>query len=117
MTGNRMVVHGVTGKRIVGCRMEPGPDGKMGVVIDMEDERPKLLTPKARAQATMAGCFLEPLQSAAEAVAMAAVVDDRADILKKAAARFVTGGSMARGSDPLGQRYIHYDDLLDLLKS
>lgn len=115
MTGNRMVVHGVTGKRIVGCRLEYGPDGKMGVVVDMEDERPKLLTPIERAHAHN---FRDREAKCVSALYIAGLIEvDRADILAKAAARFVTGGSMARSSDPLGQRYIHYDDLLDLLKT
>lgn len=111
MTGNRMVVHGVTGKRIVGCRLEYGPDGKMGVVIDMEDERPKLLTLDSIV-VSATRCAVSPKIAASNAVILT-----RLDIQEKAKTIFVTGGSMARSSDPLGQRYIHYDDLLDLLKT
>lgn len=110
---NRMIVHGVTGKRIVGARLEPGLDGKMGVVIEMEDAPPKLLTPLERAYAHN---FQDGRVIGVGPLYIAGLIDaDRADILEKAEHRFTDGPN--RRDDPLGQRYIHYSDLVDLLKT
>ena len=83
---DKMTIRAPAGKRIVKVHQtfDADPDDKY-VVVEMEDVRPKLMTPEERTEASIPSIFIDrTANAAARALARQAVCEDRADIWEKA---------------------------------